>query len=194
MRCQGSGCGKAATLHVTQVNQRRCVAEFHFCEEHAHQHVYAPAGAAGGEFAWAPGGTSEQLRGAVCFDLLRVIISEIHEQQLVVLREVGGERSYSLMLGIFEATTIDRRIKGLPSPRPLTHDVWYDSIGRLGGVLKHVLVDELRDHTYFAKLVIEQAGRELRVDVRPSDAYTLALIGNVPIHVAEGVVDEVCGR
>src|SRR5262249_36054769 len=59
----------------------------------------------------------------VHMELKRIIISEIHEQQVVMLKEVDGDRSFSIMIGIFEATSIDRRVKRLPSPRPLTHDL-----------------------------------------------------------------------
>src|SRR3954447_21680027 len=69
----------------------------------------------------------------VHMELKRIIISEIHEQQVIMLKEVDGDRSFSIMIGIFEATSIDRRVKRLPSPRPLTHDLVASVIDNLGG-------------------------------------------------------------
>jgi bifunctional DNase/RNase len=120
----------------------------------------------------------------VHMELKRIIISEIHEQQVIMLKEVDGERSFSIMIGIFEATSIDRRVKRLPSPRPLTH----------GGEISDVYISELRDHTYYAKLRIRHNGELIEVDSRPSDAIALAVTANVPIYVAEDVLDEVCGE
>lgn len=129
----------------------------------------------------------------VHMELKRIIISEIHEQQVVMLKEVDGERSFSIMIGIFEATSIDRRVKRLPSPRPLTHDLVTTVIDNLGGELRDIYISELRDHTYYAKLRIRQNGEMVEVDSRPSDAIALAVTAGVPIYVAEDVLDEVCG-
>lgn len=125
-------------------------------------------------------------------ELKRIIISEIHEQQVIMLREVEGERSFSIMIGIFEATSIDRRVKKLPSPRPLTHDLVANVVESLGGELRDIYISELRDHTYYAKLRIRQNGEMIEVDTRPSDAIALAVTASVPIYVAEDVLEEVC--
>ncbi len=127
-------------------------------------------------------------------ELKRIIISEIHEQQVILLKEVEGDRNFSIMIGIFEATSIDRRVKRLPSPRPLTHDLVAGTIDQLGGELRDIFISELRDHTYYAKLRIRQNGEMVEVDCRPSDAIALAVTANVPIYVAEDVLDEVCGE
>ena len=127
-------------------------------------------------------------------ELKRIIISEIHEQQVIMLKEVDGERSFSIMIGIFEATSIDRRVKRLPSPRPLTHDLVANVVEQLGGEISDVYISELRDHTYYAKLRIRHNGELIEVDSRPSDAIALAVTANVPIYVAEDVLDEVCGE
>ena len=126
-------------------------------------------------------------------ELKRIIISEIHEQQVILLREVDGERSFSIMIGIFEATSIDRRVKKMPSPRPLTHDLVANVIDSMGGELRDVYISELRDHTYYAKLRIRQNGELIEVDSRPSDAIALAVTASVPIYVAEDVLEEACG-
>src|SRR5436309_1380833 len=130
----------------------------------------------------------------VHMELKRIIISEIHDQQVIMLKEVEGERSFPIVIGIFEATSIDRRVKGMPSPRPLTHDLVASVIENLGGELQDIFISELRDHTYFAKLRIRQDGELLEVDSRPSDAIALAVTAKVPIYVAEDVLGEVCGE
>jgi bifunctional DNase/RNase len=129
----------------------------------------------------------------VQMELKRIIISEIHEQQVILLREVDGERSFSIMIGIFEATSIDRRVKKMPSPRPLTHDLVAGVIDSMGGELRDVYISELRDHTYYAKLRIRQNGELIEVDSRPSDAIALAVTASVPIYVSEDVLEEACG-
>jgi bifunctional DNase/RNase len=130
----------------------------------------------------------------VHMELKRIIISEVHDQQVIMLREVDGDRSFPIVIGIFEATSIDRRVKKMPSPRPLTHDLVTSVVESLGGELRDVYISELRDHTYFAKLRIRMNGELVEVDSRPSDAIALAVTASVPIYVAEDVLEEVCGN
>jgi bifunctional DNase/RNase len=123
--------------------------------------------------------------------LCRIIISEVHEQQVIMLREVGGERSFSIMIGIFEATSIDRRVKGLPSPRPLTHDAWFDTLNAVGANVQTACIKELREQTYFATLRLHHSGQLIEVDMRPSDAVVMAVTANVPIVIPEPLLAEV---
>ena len=127
----------------------------------------------------------------VQMELKRIIISEIHDQQVIVLKEVEGDRSFPIVIGIFEATSIDRRVKGITNPRPLTHDLVANTIESLGGELQDVYINDLREHTYFAKLRVRQEGELIEIDCRPSDAIALAVTAKVPIYVAEDVLGEV---
>jgi hypothetical protein len=111
-----------------------------------------------------------------------------------MLREVDGERSFPIVIGIFEATSIDRRVKGVQSPRPLTHDLLASVIDNLGGDLQDIFISELSEHTYFAKLRIRKDGEIIEVDCRPSDAIALAVTAKVPIFVAEDVIEEASGE
>ena len=77
--------------------------------------------------------------------LRRIIISEIHEQQVIVLKELEGDRSFSIQIGIFEATSIDRKIKKIPSPRPLSHDLLCQTLTSLGGELQETQINELKE-------------------------------------------------
>ncbi len=123
-------------------------------------------------------------------ELKRIIISEVHEQQIIVLREVDGERSFPIVIGIFEATSIDRRVKNIVPPRPLTHDLIVSVIDQLGGDLQDIVISDLQDHTYFAKLRVRKDGELTEIDCRPSDAIAVAVTAKVPIWVAEDVLAE----
>jgi len=122
--------------------------------------------------------------------LRRIIISEMSEQQIVVLKEVDGDRSFPIVIGIFEASSIERRVKGHISPRPLTHDLVVSVVEQLGGELQDILISDLREHTYFAKLRVRMNGEITEIDSRPSDAIALAVTARVPIYVAEDVLND----
>jgi hypothetical protein len=124
-------------------------------------------------------------------ELSRIVIVETQPQQVIFLREKEGERTFPIMIGIHEALAIDRRLKGYELPRPLTHDLLGRVIEEMGGRLDRVVVSDLRDHTFFAVLVIRLDGEEIEVDSRPSDAIALAVGLDTPLFVSEHVFDEV---
>jgi uncharacterized protein len=132
----------------------------------------------------------------VPMELSRIIISEINDQQVIYLREINGQRTFPILIGIFEATSIDRRVKQYQAPRPLTHDLLVSVVENLGGEFQDVVINELRDHTYFAKLRIRHEGELIEVDARPSDAIAVAVTCDpvLPIYVAEEVLDDVLGE
>jgi uncharacterized protein len=123
-------------------------------------------------------------------ELRRIIISEVEDHQVIILREVDGERSFPIVIGIFEATSIDRRVKGMPAPRPLTHDLVVAAVEQLGGEIQDIVISDLKEHTYFAKLRVRQEGELVEIDCRPSDAIALAVTAKVPIYVNEDVLGE----
>ena len=116
----------------------------------------------------------------VQMELTRIIINENSDQQIIFLKEVEGDRMFPIVIGIFEATSIDRRVKNQPTQRPLTHDLLANTIELLGGELQDIYINELREHTYFAKLRIRHDGELVEVDSRPSDAIALAVTVDVP--------------
>ena len=124
--------------------------------------------------------------------LNRIIISEINENQIVFLKEVDGDRQLPILIGIFEATSIDRRVKEIPRPRPLTHDLLVGIVETMGAELDSVLINELRDHTYFANLRLKYEGELIDIDARPSDAIAVAVTCEppLPIYVNEQVLEE----
>ena len=107
--------------------------------------------------------------------LARIIINEVNDQQVIYLKEIEGERTFPILIGIFEATSIDRRVKQYHSPRPLTHDLLVNTIETLGAELQDVVISELREHTYFAKLRVRHEGELVEIDARPSDAIAVAV-------------------
>jgi bifunctional DNase/RNase len=128
----------------------------------------------------------------VQMQLSRIIISEINEQQVIYLKEVEGERTFPIMIGSFEATSINSGVKRIQSLRPRTHELIISAIESLGGELDSVVISELRDHIYFAKLRVKKEGELIEVDARPSDAIAVAVACDpiLPIYVAEEVLEE----
>ena len=125
--------------------------------------------------------------------LSRIIISEINDSQVIYLKEVDGDRQFPILIGIFEATSIDRRVKQDRPPRPLTHDLVVNIVEAMGGELDSVVVSELKDHTYYAKLRVRLDGELIEIDSRPSDAIAVAVTcdPHLPIYVAEEVLEDV---
>src|SRR5437868_1924729 len=127
---------------------------------------------------------------AIQMELSRIIISEMEDQQIIVLREVDGDRNFPIVIGSPEALAIDRRLKGHLPPRPLTHDLLASVIEQLGGSIDRIEINNLENHTFFAKIQIRHNGDVIEIDSRPSDAIALGIATNVPIYVAEHVLNE----
>ena len=129
-------------------------------------------------------------------ELSRIIINEINAQQVIYLREVDGDRMFPILIGIFEATSIDRRGKEIESPRPLTHDLLVNLVESMDGEFQDVIISELREHTYYALLRVRHEGELLEIAARPSDAIAVAVNCDppLPIYVNEEVLNDVLGE
>jgi len=129
--------------------------------------------------------------------LSRIIISEISDNQVIYLKEVDGDRQFPILIGIFEATSIDRRVKakGAP-PRPLTHDLIVNIADALGAQIESVVISDLQDQTYFAHLRLRRGEDVIEIDSRPSDAIAVAVTFQppLPIFVTEEVLEKVTGQ
>ena len=125
---------------------------------------------------------------AVLMELSRIFIREMTDMQIIELTEVDGDRSFPIVIGLPEAFAIERRLKGIEIPRPQTHDLLASVIRELGGKLNRIVINDLAEGTFFAKLVVTQDGREVEIDSRPSDAIALGVAEDVPIYVAEHVL------
>lgn len=126
-------------------------------------------------------------------NLARIVIvdSEDEKMSMIVLREADGDRAFPILIGIHEAYAIDRRTKGIVVQRPLTHDLIERMIEQLDCHLEQVVISDLRDSTFFAKLVLRRDGELIEVDSRPSDAIAVGAGTTAPIFVEESVLREV---
>jgi hypothetical protein len=107
-----------------------------------------------------------------------------------VLREADSRRYLPIWIGPFEADAIAMAIQGHEPQRPLTHDLLKSTIGDMGGTVSHILVNDIHDNTFFARIVIEHYGRNVEIDARPSDAIALAVRTEVPIYVETHVLEQ----
>jgi bifunctional DNase/RNase len=126
----------------------------------------------------------------VLMELSRIFIREMTDMQIIELSEVDGERTFPIVIGLPEAFAIERRLKGIEIPRPQTHDLLGSVIKHLGGRLKRIVINDLNEGTFFARLVVDQDDQEIEIDSRPSDAIALGVSEDVPIYVAEHVLEQ----
>lgn len=122
----------------------------------------------------------------VTIDSIRVSLMTQH--RVVVLKETDNDRYLPIWIGPFEADAITIQLQGVQVPRPLTHDLLKSFIRELGVKVSHVLVNELRNDTFFARIVIDVDGESMEIDSRPSDAIALAVRVGAPIFVSEQVM------
>lgn len=124
----------------------------------------------------------------VTIDSVRV--SLMSQQRVVILKEVGSDRFLPIWIGPYEAEAITIRLQELEVIRPLTHDLLRDVIRKLQANILRIVINDLRDDVFYARIILEHDGEQIEIDSRPSDAIALAVRANVPIYVAERVMDE----
>ncbi len=116
-------------------------------------------------------------------------VSLMSQHRVVLLKELGSERYLPIWIGPYEAEALSIELQQVAVARPLTHDLLRNVIEAMGGVVQYIVVSELRDDTFYARIVISLNGRTIEVDSRPSDAMNLAVRTRAPIYVAEEVMD-----
>lgn len=107
---------------------------------------------------------------------------------LVILKDIEGKRILPILIGPFEATAIALALEGAPVPRPLTHDLMRTMLETLEARLEQVIIHDIRESTFFAKLIVRTNGDLQEIDARPSDGIALALRMNAPIYVSDEIV------
>ena len=123
-------------------------------------------------------------------ELSKIIINETVDQQVIVLQELDGDRSFPIVIGMPEILAINRRIKEIELPRPMTHDLLADTIIQMGGQIDKVVICDLDTHTFYANLFINVDGQVIAIDSRPSDALALIAGTDVPIYVDDQVFEK----
>jgi len=123
-------------------------------------------------------------------ELSKIIINETQDGQVVWLTEKGGKRTFAIVVGFFEASSLRDRVREFAPPRPMTHHLIMNCIRGLGGVLERIVVADLKNNTYYAKLVVRHNDKIVEIDARPSDALVVAVQEKVPVFVADTVLDE----
>jgi uncharacterized protein len=126
---------------------------------------------------------TEMVIYGVSFDL-------VGKQPIVLLKTTDGNRFLPIWIGQPEAASILMKLQGASAPRPLTHDLFTDTLAQLDAEIIRVCVTELRENTFHATITIRQNGSELDIDSRPSDAIALAVRADAPIYADEGVIEE----
>ncbi|NBX36117.1 MAG: bifunctional nuclease family protein [Planctomycetes bacterium] len=121
-------------------------------------------------------------------ELTRIYIREMSDLQIIELTEVGGKRSFPIVIGMVEACAIERRRSGTEAERPQTHDLLANVIRVLGASVARVEICDLRENTFFANVVLRRGGDEIILDSRPSDAIAVGIAIDAPIFVAEHVL------
>jgi bifunctional DNase/RNase len=111
-------------------------------------------------------------------------------QRVVILKDAQADRYLFIWIANPEAYSIAMELQGTASPRPLTHDLLKTVIAELGGTLTSVIINDLSDDIFYARLVLDADGRHVEIDSRPSDAIALAVRMKAPIYVAENVMDQ----
>ncbi|MFN2289909.1 MAG: bifunctional nuclease family protein [Anaerolineae bacterium] len=115
--------------------------------------------------------------------------SLLSQHRVVVLKEEGMERYLAIWIGPYEADAITIKLQDIEIARPLTHDLLRQSIEKLGAQVSHVLVNDLQDDTFYARVVMDRNGERIELDSRPSDAIALAVRVQAPIFVDETVME-----
>lgn len=124
----------------------------------------------------------------VVIDSIR--ISLMSQERLVVLKDVNSDRYLTIWIGQCEADAITIELQEQPVKRPNTHDLLKNVIRELGGKVVHILINDLRNDIFYARVVVEIGGKQVEIDSRSSDAIALAVRVKTPIFVAEAVMDK----
>jgi len=124
-------------------------------------------------------------------ELSKIIIDEKRQDQVIVLKEKDGTRQFPIVIGLLEASSIKMKLSGLKVPRPMTHDLLVSVIDNLDATVEQLVIDQLVNNTFHAKLMVRAADGELRaVDSRPSDGIAIAVRADAAIFVDEEVLEK----
>ena len=126
----------------------------------------------------------------VCMEVRGLMLDPSSNNPIVVLRDPESQTFLPIWIGLFEASAIQMGLETAESPRPRTHDLLASMLEKLGGQVIKVVVEDLKEQTFYAVIHVEQNGQELRIDARPSDAIALALRTESPVFVSRSVLEK----
>jgi uncharacterized protein len=124
----------------------------------------------------------------VTIDSIRVSLMSQH--RVVILKDVDSDRYLPIWIGPCEADAITVTLQEMEVSRPLTHDLLKNVIGEMGGEVEHIVISDLRQDVFYARIVMNAAGKRLEIDSRPSDALALAVRLHVPVYIEEPVMEK----
>ncbi|MGH7479731.1 MAG: bifunctional nuclease family protein [Candidatus Methylomirabilales bacterium] len=119
-----------------------------------------------------------------------IALDPITNMPIIILKDVEEKRALPIWVGIFEANAIALELEKIATPRPMTHDLIKNILDGLGATVQQIVVNDLKDNTFFAVIEVNYNGNMVSIDSRPSDAIALALRVNAPIFVTEKVVSK----
>lgn len=123
-------------------------------------------------------------------DVRGITLDPVTNMPIIVLQGKDSDDILSIWIGIFEANAISMKLENVFMPRPMTHDLMANLLDSLDAKVSHIVINDLQMNTYYAEIVLNKNGQEIRIDARPSDAINLALRTNSPIFVEEKVLYE----
>ena len=118
-----------------------------------------------------------------------VRVDTIGQSPVVILADKEGKKALPIWIGLLEANAIDKELKNIASPRPMTHDLLHSILDQVQARVKEVKIVQLKDNTYYARLFLTSNKKLIEVDARPSDAIILALKSKTPIFVLATILD-----
>jgi bifunctional DNase/RNase len=124
----------------------------------------------------------------VSIDSIRVSLMSQH--RVVILKDIDSDRYLPIWIGPCEADAITVTLQEMEVSRPLTHDLLKNVIGEMGGEVEYIVISDLRNDVFYARIVMSAGGKRLEIDSRPSDALALAVRLHVPVYIEEAVMEK----
>lgn len=118
-------------------------------------------------------------------------VSLVTQNRVVILKEVDGDRHLPIWIGAYEAEAIAMELQGIPATRPLPYDLMRSMLIELGATIEQIIVSDLNDQVFYARIVLDANGRTIELDSRPSDAIALAVRTGTRILVTDGIMEQV---
>src|SRR6185436_9251420 len=193
-RARAPGAGRRAeperSGHVRGAHRRQLRRQFR-CRAAAHAREYAwRTHRSGAAPHVARGGRRMSLSQLVPMSIKGLMLDPVSNSPIVVLKDDEEKFFLPIWVGIFEANAIALQLENVTTPRPMTHDLLKNMIAELDGRVTRVVINDLRDSTFFAQIRVITGQRTLELDARPSDAIALALRVEAPIFVAQTVLEQ----